>query len=119
MKLAKVLWFILFGLVTGILWSIAGVVFCVSLIGIPFGRQCFKLAKLCFFPLGTAVDTEFDSYSIPNFLFLIFGGGFVGAVINYVIGFALCITIIFIPFGKQFLKMGRLAWAPFGGRVFK
>ncbi len=119
MKFGKFLWFLLFGLITGLLWSLFGVIFCVTLIGIPLGKQCFKISELCFSPFGKAVDTEFHSYSISNFLFLIIGGGFVAAVINYVLGIVLCVTLIGIPFGKQFLKIGRLSWAPFGGRVFR
>ena len=32
-----------------------GGVFCITIIGIPFGKQCFKLAKLALMPFGATV----------------------------------------------------------------
>ena len=39
------------------------------------------------------------------------------AIVNAVFGCLWCITIIGIPFGKQFFKIARLALAPFGAQV--
>ena len=38
------------------LFAILGVVLCVTLIGIPFGKQCFKLTRLAANPFGATVD---------------------------------------------------------------
>ena len=54
MKLLKVirniLWILLGGLWLAILWGIVGVLLCLTIVGVPFGVQCFKLAKLSFLP---------------------------------------------------------------------
>jgi len=33
-----------------------GLIFCVTVVGIPFGMQHFKLMKLALFPFGTKVS---------------------------------------------------------------
>lgn len=54
--IVNVIWFILCGLWLGLGYFVAGVVFCVTVIGIPLGLQCFKLMKLSFFPFGKEIE---------------------------------------------------------------
>ncbi|NLN45221.1 MAG: hypothetical protein GX153_01465, partial [Clostridiaceae bacterium] len=42
--LGNLAWLLLGGLVIAMLWMIAGLMLCVTIVGIPFGIQCFKLA---------------------------------------------------------------------------
>lgn len=51
--------------------------------------------------------------TLGNIIWIIFGG-FMMAVEYFVAGFALCCTIIGIPFGLQVFKIGILALLPFG-----
>lgn len=48
----NVLWFIFTGLFSGIAWYLLGLIWCITIIGIPFGKQCFKLAGLAITPFG-------------------------------------------------------------------
>ena len=50
--LGNILWFFPFGLGTGLLWCIAGVLCFISIIGIPWGRACFVMAGFAFMPFG-------------------------------------------------------------------
>ena len=50
--LGNFLWFIFGGFVSGLSWCLAGVIWCITIIGIPVGTQCFKMAGLSFFPFG-------------------------------------------------------------------
>lgn len=50
--LGNILWFIFGGFLSGFSWILAGVLWCVTIVGIPVGVQCFKFASLCFFSLG-------------------------------------------------------------------
>ncbi len=50
--IGNILWFILAGIWLAIGHVISGVIFCITIIGIPFGVASFKLAKLSLFPLG-------------------------------------------------------------------
>ena len=47
--LGNILWFICGGLFSGLSWVLAGCLWCISIIGIPIGLQCFKFAGLAFF----------------------------------------------------------------------
>ena len=44
--LGNILWFLFTGLECAIAWFLLGIIWCITIIGIPFGRQCFKMAKL-------------------------------------------------------------------------
>jgi uncharacterized membrane protein YccF (DUF307 family) len=51
----NVLWALTFGIVLFFAYLVAGVVCCLTLIGIPFGLQSFKLAGLSLWPVGRRV----------------------------------------------------------------
>ena len=54
--LGNLLWFVFGGAVTGLSWCLAGCLWCISIVGIPVGLQCFKFAQLSFFPFGKDVQ---------------------------------------------------------------
>jgi len=53
--LGNILWFICGGLLSGLSWVLAGLICCITVIGIPFGKQFFKIAKLSLMPFGAEV----------------------------------------------------------------
>ena len=53
--LANVLWLLLFGWSLALLSGALGLVLCVTVVGIPFGLQCFKFSKLALMPFGASV----------------------------------------------------------------
>ena len=55
--LGNVLWFLLVGWWLALLHVVAGVAYCLTIIGIPFGIALFKLALVGLFPLGKQVVT--------------------------------------------------------------
>ena len=115
--LGNILWFICGGLLSGLSWVLAGCLWCISIIGIPVGLQCFKFAGLAFFPFGKEVVYGGGAVSlIGNILWFICGGLLSG--LSWVLaGLICCITIIGIPFGKQFFKIAKLSLMPFGAEV--
>jgi len=116
--LGNIIWFIFGGLVAGLQWFLTGLLWCITIVGIPVGIQCFKLAKLQFAPFGKEVITANDSSMgfFLNILWVIFGGLLL-AITNLISAFLLSITIIGIPFAVQSLKMAKLSLAPFGKDV--
>ncbi len=114
--IGNILWFLFTGLGSAISWIFLGLAWCITIIGIPFGTQCFKIAKLVLWPFGKTIDASFGRHPIANLIWFIFGG------FSLVLGFALtgllwCVTIIGIPFGKQCFKLSSLALAPFGAVI--
>lgn len=53
--IANIIWACTFGIVLFLGYLIAGVINCVTIIGIPFGLQSFKLAGISFWPVGRRV----------------------------------------------------------------
>ena len=49
--IGNILWFLFGGLIGGLSWVLAGCLWCITIVGIPVGLQCFKFASLAFFPL--------------------------------------------------------------------
>ncbi len=114
--IGNILWMLFFGLWSAVVWFLMGVLWCITIIGIPFGKQCFKFAGLVFWPFKKDVDMNFGKHPIANIIWIIFGG--LELAMAYVVGGAICcITIIGIPFGKQCFKLATLSLAPFGARV--
>lgn len=115
--LGNILWFLLGGLLSAMGWCIAGLIWCITIAGIPIGLQCFKLATLSLFPFGCEVYYEGGAVSfIVNILWFLISGIEL-AICNFVWGCILCATVIGIPFGLQFFKIAKLALAPFGAQI--
>ncbi len=92
--LGNVIWFIFGGLIGGLSWLAAGVLWCITIIGIPIGMQCFKIASLSFAPFGKEVIYHQSGMSlIVNIIWLIVSGLPI-ALGHVVSGILLCITII-------------------------
>ena len=53
--LGNLLWFLFGGCVSGLSWCLAGALWCITIIGTPFGLQHFKIAKLALMPFGAEV----------------------------------------------------------------
>lgn len=117
--IGNILWFVFGGFLSGLGWVLAGCLWCITIIGIPIGTQCFKFAGLAFFPFGKEVVYGGGTISLlANILWLIISG-IPMAVGNFITGCLWCITIIGIPFGKQFFKIAKLSLMPFGASVNK
>ncbi|MDE6924547.1 MAG: YccF domain-containing protein [Acetatifactor sp.] len=115
--LGNLLWFLFGGFISGLSWCLAGILWCITIIGIPVGTQCFKFAALSFFPFGKEVTYGGGAGSlILNVIWLIVSG-LPLALEHLAIGLVLCITIIGIPFGLQQFKLAKLALMPFGATV--
>ena len=114
--IGNIIWIFLGGLETAIMWFFLGLLWCITIIGIPLGKQCFKFARISLWPMGTKVNTDFGKHPIANIIWFILGG-FSLAIMYFVIGLIWCITIIGIPFGKQAFKFAGLSVCPFGATV--
>jgi len=115
--LGNILWFILGGEIMGLLWVVVGLLWCCTIIGIPVGVQCFKMAGLSFWPFGREVVYSDSVMSAVVNIIWIFLSGIELAVTNVVIGAVFCCTLIGIPFGLQWFKMAKFSLLPFGASI--
>ena len=117
--IGNILWIIFGGFLSWLGWGIAGCIWCITILGIPIGLQCFKLASISLNPFGKEIVYEGGAVSfILNVCWFLISG-LVLALTNFIWGCILCVTIIGIPFGKQFFKIAKLALAPFGASVVR
>ena len=117
--IGNLLWFIFVGFWQGLSWFFIGCLWSISIIGIPVGKQCFKLAKLTFFPFGKEIIYCGGGVSLVLNIFWLLFGGIPLAVAAIGNGVVLCLTILGIPFGLQCFKFAQLAFMPFGAKVIK
>lgn len=113
--LGNILWIIFGGLEWAIVLFFMGIVYCCTIIFIPAGLQLFKLAKFVIWPFGKSVVKEnltgFKKFL--NFFWAIFGGIWLAIGFAFT-GLIFCITIIGIPFGRQYFKIAKFIIAPLG-----
>ena len=116
--IGNLVWLIMGGLIEGLVWLFMGIVLCLTIIFIPFGIQCFKIAGLAFAPFGKEVDisSSCEDHPIANGLWLILMG-LQMALVYFLCGVVFCITIIFIPIGIQCFKMAKVSLFPFGAEI--
>jgi uncharacterized membrane protein YccF (DUF307 family) len=119
-SIGNVLWFVLAGVWLAISYAVAGLLLCITIIGIPFGIQSFKLAGFVLWPFGRNVVVSSRQTGLLEVVFnliwlVLFGWGIF--VVHIVSGVVLCITIIGIPFGIQSFKLSVLALWPFGRMI--
>ena len=115
--LGNIIWLICGGFLSGLSWLFSGLIWCITIIGIPYGKQCFKFASLAFTPFGKDVKYGGGAIStIVNIIWLILFG-IPMAIGNAISGLLLCCTIIGIPFGLQFFKLAKLSLMPFGAQI--
>jgi uncharacterized membrane protein YccF (DUF307 family) len=120
--LGNILWFVLAGVWMAIAYVIAGLIQFVTIIGIPFGIQSFKLAGYALWPFGRVVVQRADRdpalSCVGNAVWLVLSGLWL-ALGHVLTGLLLCLTIIGIPFGVASFKLAGLALVPFGKMVVK
>lgn len=51
----NVIWIIFGGLLSAIGWCLSGALLCITIVGIPFGLQCFKMAGMQLAPFGKTI----------------------------------------------------------------
>ena len=118
--IGNILWLILAGIWLAIGYAVFGLLMCITIIGIPFGIQAFKLAGFVLWPFGrTVVPVQGEPGALEvvfNILWLLLAGWEL-FLLSLATGVLLCITIIGIPFGIQAFKLSILALWPFGRTV--
>jgi uncharacterized membrane protein YccF (DUF307 family) len=118
--LLNIIWLIFGGFIIVLGYLLGAILLCITIIGIPFGIQCFKLAGLALAPFGREVrEKEPPSGAlavIMNIIWIILPGLEL-AVMHLLLAVDFAITIIGLPIAAQHLKMTRLALLPFGFEV--
>ncbi|MET9481850.1 YccF domain-containing protein [Streptomyces sp. NPDC006638] len=117
--LLNVVWLVLCGFWMFLAYVVAGLVLCVTIIGIPFGLAAFRIGLYALWPFGyTAIDRP-DAGApsfVANILWLVLAGWWL-ALGHIFTGIALCVTIIGIPLGLANFKLIPISLMPLGKEV--
>jgi uncharacterized membrane protein YccF (DUF307 family) len=116
--IGNILWILLGG---GIFlffeYALAGVVLCMTIIGIPFGYQMLKLALFALVPFGREAVRGGSHTGCLSTLFnviWVMTGGLCIVVTHLIFGLICAVTIIGLPFARQHIKLAAFALVPFG-----
>ena len=115
--LGNIIWFLFGGFLSGLLWIITGLLFCLTIIFLPFGIQFIKIGFYVFCPFGKNLNNSMKFTSIIGNILWLLTFGVVFFTVNVSIGIFYCATIIGIPFGLQFFKIAIISLFPFGTRL--
>lgn len=116
----NVIWVVFGGMFICLHYFISSILLCLTLIGIPFGIQTFKLASLAIWPFGReAVPREQGSGCISlgmNIIWFFIGGIWL-AIHHLLWALFFAVTIVGLPFAVQHVKLAGLALTPFGREI--
>jgi uncharacterized membrane protein YccF (DUF307 family) len=118
--IGNIIWLVFGGLIAFIGYIVGGIALCITIVGIPFGLQVFKLAEVTLWPFDKTFELKDWApgclSTIMNLIWLIVAGFWI-VITHLIFGILLTITIIGIPWAKQHFKLMSLAITPFGRRV--
>jgi uncharacterized membrane protein YccF (DUF307 family) len=118
--IGNIIWLVFGGFFAALGYLFGGIALCITIVGIPWGMQCFKLVPVVLFPFGAQVVNK-SSYggcvnTFANIIWIICGGLYT-AFVHLVFAFLFAVTIIGLPFAKQHLKLLEISLMPFGKKV--
>jgi len=116
----NIIWFICGGFLVALIYFLVGLLMCITIIGIPFGLQLFKLGRYALWPFGYEIVNGPGEpgclSTVMNLIWILFGWWEI-ALIHLAFGVILCITIIGIPFGLRHFRMAIGSIFPFGKTI--
>ena len=118
--LGNIIWLLFGGFFMFLSYIVSGLALCITIIGIPFGIQVFKIAVLALWPFGRRIVNKPTSngclYTLFNVIWILIGG--IWTCLGHILwGVLFAVTIIGIPFAKQHFKLAELALMPFGKAI--
>ncbi|PRH80908.1 YccF domain-containing protein [Streptomyces solincola] len=115
----NVIWLVLCGFWMFLGYLAAGLLLCITIIGIPFGVAAFRIGVYALWPFGQTVVDRRDAGAgsfVVNVLWLILAGWWL-ALGHVVTGIALCVSIIGIPLGIANFKLIPVSLFPLGKEI--
>jgi uncharacterized membrane protein YccF (DUF307 family) len=123
----NILWFVLGGFFAGLAWILAGIIMAITIIGLPWARSCFVIARYTFWPFGYDIASREDVYGRPdlgtgalgtigNIIWFVLAGWWL-AIMHISAAVTLAITIIGIPFAWAHVKLALASLFPVGKTI--
>jgi len=124
-SIGNLIWFVFGGEILALVWLIFAGIFAITIVGLPIARAFLEFAKLSAFPFGKEIirDTELAKVSIASktvttvLSIIWFPFGLVFTILYLLAGIISFISIIGIPIGIVYVRMGKFILFPVGARV--
>ena len=118
--IGNIIWFFLGGFAIALLYWLLALLFCLTIVGVPFGLQLFKIGSFVLFPFGRdlveGVNAEGCLNTLFNVLWIVLGWWEI-ALSHFICGAVFCCSIVGIPFGLQHFKIALKTLLPFGKQI--
>ena len=115
--LGNIVFFVFGGFIIFFGYVLGGIILCLTIVGIPFGFQCFKLAGGVLAPFGRdVVQTEPPGGALSlilNIIWIILPGLEL-AIMHLLLAAFFALTIVGFPLAVQHMKLVKVALLPFG-----
>jgi len=115
--IGNLIFFVFGGFAIFLGYILGGILLCLTIVGIPFGFMCFRLAGSVIAPFGREVrETQPPGGAITlvmNILWIILPGLEL-AIMHLLLAAFFALTIIGFPLAVQHMKLVALALLPFG-----
>ena len=118
--LGNIFWLLFGGIIIAVIYYIVGLLLCITIIGIPFGIQLFKMGTYSLWPFGHELvygPQEPGCITLFMDVLWIMLGWWEIAILHCIFGLFFLITIVGIPFGIQHFKMAFASLIPFGKEI--
>ncbi len=126
--LFNVIWFVFIGWWSALCFLLLSGVFAITVIGIPIAKSLLQFSKLNAFPFGKEVIKETELKGTENVSTIRKVGGIISNIVWFPIGLIFTvififagifafITIIGIPVGVVYIRMGQFLLFPIGAKV--
>lgn len=116
----NIIWLFFAGIELWLAYVLVGALACVTIIGIPAGIACFRIANYAVWPFGREVvdDPHAGGWScLGNILWIPLG--IILAIAHVVTAIPLALTIIGIPLAWANLKLIPVSLMPMGKRIIE
>ena len=123
----NLLWFVLGGWLMGLGWIFAGLIMALTIVGLPWARSCFMIARYSFWPFGYDIVSRDQYYgredlgtgalgTIGNVIWFVLAGWWL-ALAHISLAIGLAVSIIGIPFAWAHVKLAIASLFPVGKTV--
>lgn len=116
--IANIVWLVVAGWELLLAWWFAALLVCLTIVGIPFGTQLFKIGLYAAWPFGRRAEVVRSNAlgTVGNVLWVVLIGWWL-ALAHIVAAVAVALTIVGLPAAWVNLKLVPIAFAPFGREV--
>jgi uncharacterized membrane protein YccF (DUF307 family) len=118
----NILWFVLGGWLSGLLWLFGGAILALTVVGLPWTFAAWRIASYSFLPFGREVVWQ-DAHPVAgclgvvlNIVWFVVAGWYI-ALTHLLIAVVEFVSIIGIPFALKDLELAKLALAPVGRTI--